>query len=672
MDHLRLRRTVQCANSIALGFFFAPAIALANPSPDIGAPVSQPISQSNPTHPLHSSRYRVNYQNSGSGYTGYGSLEGLFPLMQTPDGALSFIEGRVLLDNDASLGGNVVFGHRVFDPANQYWLGGYVAVDIRNANSGNTFYQLGLGAELLGDGWDAHANVYLPVGDNSRLNGTPQFQGNALLVPIQAAMTGADIGVGAELLRFENGGGLRASGDLYVYTAHNIADTIGGRVELTLQPAPYLTTGLGLQHDSLFGTSVLFQVGIDLNPHSPASQDSPATVWARGNESVHRQGAIVLVEQTQVATDPATGNAYVFRHVDPHTGSAIGSNGAVETPRNTVANTVGIANSGDIVYVQTGHAGGGFTIPDGVQVLSVGPVQTVDTQFGRVQLPDSGVGTLPQLAGTVTMGNQTRLSGFEIAASAGSGIEANNVTDVAIQFNQITSAQNFGVFVGADTGGTSGNIVIEHNTIENVTNYDGIFVGASAGSTLSDVTIQNNEINTVGRDGIGIGAHGNSELTQAIVTQNQITATGRFGIGIGVDTLSAPNLLTPGSGSTVANAVITHNTITSAGTAATPPAASIGVATQSDSSQVCFELSGNTSAMPPSLGVPFSNDLDLYLLNRFDATTAIPGNFQIVGRSNLDTLNTNTFDVINMFSNAAALPDATLDDTNSTSVSSCS
>ncbi|MEM8544850.1 MAG: right-handed parallel beta-helix repeat-containing protein, partial [Cyanobacteria bacterium P01_H01_bin.119] len=600
--------------AIALACLLCPTEARAQP---VDAPVSlekvsqteasqteasqTEASQTSDTPPIASPRYRLNYDSSGNGYPAQGSVGGFFPIWQTSGGELSFIDAQLLIDGSANLSSSLVFGYRTFDLANQFWWGGYVAVDARNLNETNTYYQLGLGAELLANGWDAHINLYLPVGDTNRLNGAPRFQGNVLLLPVQAAMLGIDLGAGADLLRFDNGGGLRVGGDLYAYTADGVADAFGGRAELTLNPTPYLTTGLGIQSDSLFGTTVVFQVGVTLNPRSrPADTLSGSEmVLVRANEFVQRQSSIVLIEEQQAAINPATGSAYIFRHVDPGAGTATGNSAAVETPRDTVANTMGLANSGDIIYVQAGAAGGGFTIPDGVQVLSIGPAQIIDTaQIGSVQLPGSGVSTLPQLSDGVVMGNNTRLSGFAITAAptSGIGVDARNANDVAIQNNQITNIQNFGIFYGADSGGTFNNVTIENNSISNVATYDGIFAGVSGGSTLNNLVIRNNQINTATRDGIGVGAGNNSQLNQATITKNQVTNTGRFGIGAGIDTpnISPPVITLLNSDGSTLSVAITNNTITNSGTNGSSPlpSGSVGIATQDANSRVCFELSG--------------------------------------------------------------------------------
>ena len=269
----------------------------------------------------------------------------------------------------------------------------------------------------------------------------------------------------------------------------------------------------------------------------------------------------------------------------------------------------------------------------------------------------------------------TRLSGFAITAAptSGIGVDARNANDVAIQNNQITNVQNFGIFYGADSGGTFNNVTIENNSISNVATYDGIFAGVSGGSTLNNLVIRNNQINTATRDGIGVGAGNNSQLNQATITKNQVTNTGRFGIGAGIDTpnISPPVITLLNSDGSTLSVAITNNTITNSGTNGSSPfpSGSVGIATQDANSRVCFELSGNTSTSPASPGLPYSASLDLFLINQAGLPGPNAANFQIAGRDSLNALNNGTFDVVNMFINPVT--PAALNDTNSTAVASC-
>ena len=141
-------------------------------------------------------RLGVGYNSSAAGHDGFGRFEGFVPLFQHPGSDLLFLEGRLLLDNDAQLGGNILLGYRAFNPELNRSFGGYIGYDKRDTGD-STFHQIGLGLESLGEIWDFRLNGYLPVGDTRQvvasstfdtgfqLAGTPIFQGNSLLLPAE-------------------------------------------------------------------------------------------------------------------------------------------------------------------------------------------------------------------------------------------------------------------------------------------------------------------------------------------------------------------------------------------------------------------------------------------------------------------------------------------------------
>jgi hypothetical protein len=188
--------------------------------------------------------------------------------------------------------------------------------------------------------------------------------------------------------------------------------------------------------------------------------------------------------------------------------------------------SLNVAQAGDIVYVQTGTNPGipAFAIPDRVAVLSVAPPQTVDTvEFSSIRLPLSGSGAFPNVRGTVTLGNQTEVSGFAIANVTGNGIQGANIREVKIRDNQITNASEQGINL-TNVAGTS---LIANNTITNSGNQ-GIFVAAS-GTTQQELTVNSHTINGSARQGVFVQA---SENAQQKVTGNNNTVSNSSGQGI--------------------------------------------------------------------------------------------------------------------------------------------
>ena len=69
-----------------------------------------------------SPRLGIGHTSSGAGFDGFTRFQGFIPLQQIPGQNLTFMSGQLLLDNSGNLGGNVLVGHRFFDPAaNRVW-----------------------------------------------------------------------------------------------------------------------------------------------------------------------------------------------------------------------------------------------------------------------------------------------------------------------------------------------------------------------------------------------------------------------------------------------------------------------------------------------------------------------------------------------------------------------
>jgi trimeric autotransporter adhesin len=514
-------------------------------------------------------RAGAGYNTSSGGYEGFGSFQGWIPLYQTPGKDLVYLIGRLLLDNDANLGGNVLFGYRVYQPTANRIYGAYLSYDNRDTGS-NVFSQLGIGVETLGDIWDARLNAYIPLGDPRQTiresvftTGTQvsnlQFQNNFLLVSgtrfqqtirdVEALVAGFDGELGARILRFSKGGDLRGYVGLYYLAAGDTSFGLRGRLEA--RPLDYLTLGLGVQHDGIFGTNVFASIALSF-PGSRSRLPS-SSVLARMGEDPVRVNAIAIDQQQEIKnttttfntflTNPATGQPYVFQHV---TLGSTGGNGTVENPFGSVSPALNAARSDGnaIVYVQAGTNPGnpGFTIPDRVQVLSTGVTQPLAASLnGQLlpgfQIPLSGTGALPLVTGTVTMRTDTVLSGFTITSATGPGISFSTVNGVDIRDNVIRNTAGAGV-----AGNGFAIATLTRNQIT-ATGAQGIVVQNGGALTVADSRINNtqsagvaftNVTTTEVRDTTiqttgGAGILGNGG-TRTNLIRNQITAAQDQGI----------------------------------------------------------------------------------------------------------------------------------------------
>ncbi|WP_299493320.1 right-handed parallel beta-helix repeat-containing protein [Acaryochloris sp. IP29b_bin.137] len=498
-------------------------------------------------------------------------VETFIPLWQDPGQALTFFEGRLLIDDRGNPGGNVIFGYRQYSESLNRTLGAHLGFDIRNTDN-NTFQQLGLGFESLGSDVDFYLNGFWPIGTTQRqtgqsivdtglqLSGQPRFAGNALVLDVQRqlqiirqfeeALPGVDLEIGKQLFRFKNGGDLQAFLGSYFLHSGIRGNTFGARFRVQMQPTRNISAGVGVQHDAFFGTHVLGNITFtwpENRPKGPITQEN--SVAARMGSSVNRVNNVIVDTPTATevqtenravaAINPATGQPWFFNHVNLGLGN---SDGTFESPFGTVAEALAATrgDGNDIVYVAQGTNPGipAFTIPDNVQVRSQGPIQQipvapitsqlsppVSLNLGMAQLPFSGNGQFPTVTGTVTMRNNTLLSGFAINPNGANGVEAVGVQNVVIDQNQITNADN-----GIRLQNLTGTVEVTNNVVTQATD-DGIDLGLS-NTNLNSVLISGNTVSNTGDEGIDVDVYNSSQLNTVTISGNTVNEVGSEASGI--------------------------------------------------------------------------------------------------------------------------------------------
>jgi trimeric autotransporter adhesin len=528
-------------------------------------------------------RVGVGYTTPGGGYDGFANIQGFIPLMQTPGKDLLFLEGRFLLDNDANPGGSLVLGYRAYQATAKRIYGAYLAYDNRDTGS-NVFSQVGLGLETLGEGWDARINGYIPAGNtrqtvrettiasNNYSVSSTRFQANSLLASgtrqqltirdLEAAMAGFDAEIGGRLVKFpDDGGDLRGYGGLYYLSATGSPSVVGVRGRLEARVTDNLLLGVAVQHDGLFGTNVFGTIALTLPGVRPKGA-APKTLLARMAESPTRIGTIAIDQQRETTNitvpfdlaieNPATGQPYVFQHVTLGVG---GGNGTFENPFGVMQSALDATQSDGnaIVYVQAGSNPGipAFTIRDRVQVLSTFPTQIIPAAFQGQRIADvrldlSGVGAIrPTVNGTITMGSDTVLSGFDITSATGAGVTFNTVRNVEIRDNAIANTADSGIL-----GNGVSNLLLLRNQINRATNQ-GIYIQNTSGT----VNVLNNQVgNTVG---------GTTTISNPITNDLSFTNP----LGGGVITIPNPGSIIPlpsGQGIVIVSANGTTNILDNA------------------------------------------------------------------------------------------------------------
>jgi trimeric autotransporter adhesin len=480
-------------------------------------------------------RFTGSFTTQGAGYEEpYFSIEGFIPFQATLDeglnDSLTFLEGRMLWSTDSTMGGNLLLGHRFVDSSGKAIWGGYVAYDVRDTGN-KVFNQIGVGLERLGKNWDVRVNGYLPIGTSKQEVAESlsnwQFEKNNLLLDIQrrsqVALAGFDLEVGGKLIGLGKGD-LRGYGGLYYYSGEGVDGALGIKGRLEAYPTENFRLGLMVQHDPIFDTRVVLNASVDLGGNS--RQVGKEDIKTQITQTVQRIPTIAIASQTEniqeVAINPKTGKPWQFRHVN--NGST--GNGTIENPAGSIQTALNIAQPEDIVYVEFSPNinNQGFNVPDHVAVFSTAPIQTIDIrEFGKVQLPGSGNGNSPVVNGTVTMGNNTTLSGFALVNVTGNAIQASDVSNVTIRDNQITNSTGQGISLS----GVGGENIIANNLIQD-TGSQGIFLQAFGDNQQLFNLEQNNIINNQSQ-GIFAQASGNSQQ-QIILKDNLVNNNSGSGI----------------------------------------------------------------------------------------------------------------------------------------------
>jgi trimeric autotransporter adhesin len=411
-------------------------------------------------------RIGISEQDAGATVPIRTQFSGFLPLWQSPQAdqtpGLLFLESQLAVGSEPAQGSVLLGYRRVL--ADQI-LGGYLAYDRRQANH-NGFSQLGFGVERLGN-WDIRLNANLPIGDRRQLvdrttledsvsASTLAFQGKSLggiqnrrfdqLERWESALTAIEAEVGGRIGRIGSGD-LRAYGGLYSLSGQGIDSQLGWQMRLAAQPTEQLSLGLGLQQDGLFGTNLRFNIGLSWPGNIPSKPRTPRQeLEARLASSIARNSTVLIDQQTrrisdfsqtfQIATNPLTGQPYQFEQV------AIGAtgNGTIEAPSDLApALTSALTDGNGIVYVR-GSNFPAVTVPANVRLLSTAVPQFIDTpEFGRVQLPESGTGSRPIVAG-VTLGSGATISGLDVRSTGIPGIAlANTAGTVTIDRTNVTA-----------------------------------------------------------------------------------------------------------------------------------------------------------------------------------------------------------------------------------------
>lgn len=520
----------------------------------------------------------------------------LFPYIML-DESLIFSDLRVFPTNQGEFGGNVGAGYRQYFEEFDRIVGisGWYDAD---ATRGPYLQQLGLSLETYAGPLDARINMYLPVGKTTItdsltiLPASTRFDGNSLIYD-QArsyfvAMKGIDFEVGAPLpSEFSADHGIRAYVGGYHYQGSDVDNITGASTRLQANIVAGLDASVQVTYDDFYKTRAFagFSWTFGVLHRSQLQQDN-----ARGRfgEHVTRNYTTVApgrhsVERL-VAVDPNNGTPYTFAHVS--SSAAAGGTGAVNSPFQSIA--AAQAAGANIVIVQAGStfngaaativAGNGQRIfGDGTDVAHFIPV----LNRGTLLLPQAAAGLRPVLNGspgdTITLANNSEISGFTITNSGGNAISGNGVQNIMVNQLAISGA----AMSGLNFTNTSGSYLIDSTSIANSAMGVSINGGNGQFRFTGPLAISNTT---------GAAVSMKNLATDAVATFGDITVNSRQGRGLELDafagTLNVNGLTTiTNESNSVASAIDIRNspgTLNFAGVTVTNTTGAPGVNLQSN------------------------------------------------------------------------------------------
>ncbi len=518
--------------------------------------------------------------NEGVGHDdGFTTLEWFLPLNQDSESEMWFGDFRGIMFDDAEFGGNLGMGFRKYNANHDRIYGVNAYWDFRDESS-LLFNQAGIGVETLGRIFDFRVNGYTPTVNDASQRFAITFLGHNFLNNEYHALSGLDYEAAVNL---PNLGPFRTrvAGGGYFFDSSNTEAANGWRARLEVAFRDSIAASVAVQEDDLFGQTVNFIVEIRRTVehtdalarrsmhHKFRREDGGGdgrSVAHRLADPVYRQQNIVL-RKTQTPGTDISGTPLTFLHVVE---GGVG-NGTFEMPFGTItdAMTDPLAPTSVVFTPQGGSFTENVTLVSGTRLLSNGPVQSVASSMGPIQLPFSGVGAdlnaLPaSIIGDVVLANNTELSGFDITGGvSGSGIMTANVNQTAINMSPADALSFSGsdditidrVAISMPTGRgillSDSSATLRNVTIENAGD-DGIEIETAGSDRM--VTISNTAIAGTVSEGVDVNVTGAGDL-ELMISDSQISSTN-----------NAVDITTTGAGNAFVNAdTLTLASITGAG-----------------------------------------------------------------------------------------------------------
>lgn len=223
------------------------------------------------------------------GTLGLAKGDALIPLAGNEDNIFySDIQSKYATDDSAFLGASVGFRHVVSDAR---ILGAYVFLDNSRSEQHDNFWFVSPGIESLGNLWDFHGNVYIPVSKEQQYGGTEfadqlgnynfvYFTGHDQYDHLFDIYDKVGPGTDAEIGRIIPGlPNLRAYAGGYYFSIHNANDVTGAEARLEYTVNQHITLEAENSYDNVFRDSA--ELGVRLTIGAVNKQQVSSDIQAR-------------------------------------------------------------------------------------------------------------------------------------------------------------------------------------------------------------------------------------------------------------------------------------------------------------------------------------------------------------------------------------------------------
>lgn len=489
-----------------------------------------------------------------------GRIDALWPFWQQDD-RMVYLDARMVESTGPGIEGNLGLGYRQLLtstalPGGQAVAGAYGFFDYRRSKFHNTYVQGTVGAELLGENWDARGNVYVPetgshvigtigAGGGTSVIGTTIVGGGGLAVARERALPGFDVefGYGHDL---SEKGQLWGHAGYFHFDSSETPEIAGPRLKLEYRHndvggfngvqfavgAEYQTDDI--RDDQLFGIA---RLRIPFGGGDKAKNATLSRTEQRMTAFVERDVDVVnfaedLNKPVNSPEGPKTadgGGVGGDPLLDPGSGDELNSffvSNVAPGGACTQADPCTFAEvsahpdfgAGDLVVPlgDDGDINGAFALSDPRQQIIGGGdtgALTANLSSGDT-LTLTGLGVRPVLRDTLTLSQDDAYAkGFDInnPGGANNGIIINNAAaDVSLNDIEVRNSTNIGLTVNG----------VSTLSVENST-FTGNFINAQSFNMNGTSTFDSVQFTSPSAINVNIiGGNGTTNINNSTLTQN--------------------------------------------------------------------------------------------------------------------------------------------------------